>query len=212
MRCSTVVLSATLMFLLGLSPSARADLIPWAYNWSRSPDVIHADSPGTGYITLTDESLKNAVGDSDIVATNLHVFSTATASSPDRFTAKAYKLNLLLVDTTSGASGTLVFTGQFDGTLTATSANIANKFTGMITQSIVLGGNLYTATISSYVSPGPPGASNSGSISAHAQVSVQAAFVVPEPNSLVLAGLAVSGLALFLGRRDLRRRMLRYLI
>jgi hypothetical protein len=205
MRNSTAAFGVALAFLLGVSSSARADLIPWAYNWSRSPAVVHADSPGTGYITLTDESQKSAVGDTDIVATNLHVFSTATASNPDRFTAKSYTLSLTLTDTSSSASGTMVFTGQFDGTLTATSANITNTFTGKLTQSFILGGNLYTATISSYVSPGPPGASNSGSIGAHVEVRVQAAFVVPEPSGFILAGLALPGAAILLLRWGPRR-------
>jgi hypothetical protein len=206
MRCSTAAFGAALAFLTVVSPSARADLIPWAYSWSNSPDVVHANSPGTGYITLTDESLKDAVGDSDIVATNLHVFSTAPDTNPDRFTAKAYTLTLQLVDTSSGASGTFVFTGQFDGTLTATSANIKNTFTGTLTQSLVLGGNLYTVTMGSYTSPGPPGESNSGSISAHALVSVQpAAFVLPEPSGFLLAGTAVPCVGLLLWRRGPRR-------
>ena len=76
--------------LFALPPSVRADLIPWTYNWSRSPTDILADAPGTGYISLTDESLRTAVGNSDIVATNLHTFSTATDANPDVFTARPY--------------------------------------------------------------------------------------------------------------------------
>jgi len=186
---------------------ARADLIPWAYNWSRSPDKIGADSPGTGYITLTDESLKTAVGSSDIVATNIHVFSTASPNTPDRFTAKPYTLSLYLLDQTSGAFTTLSFSGHFDGTLTATSANISNTFTGQLTQNVVLGANLYTTTIGAYTSPGPPGASNSGSISAHAEVTVQPMPIIatPEPSTLALSGLALPCLGIVLWRRGILR-------
>src|SRR5262249_61159315 len=106
--------------------SVRADLIPWMYNWSRSPSVINADSPGTGHIPLTDETLKSAVGDTDIVATNLRTFSTATKAHPDTFTAKAYSLSLFLFDSGSGQSTTFTFTGKLDGTLTASSANLKN--------------------------------------------------------------------------------------
>jgi hypothetical protein len=111
----------------------------------------------------------------------------------------------MLVDTSSGASGTLAFTGQFDGTLTAASSNIANTFTGKLTQSIVLGGNLYTVTMGSFTPPRPPGENNSGSINAHASVSVQTAFVTPEPGGFVLAGIAVPFLSIALWRRGPRR-------
>src|SRR5204862_3058902 len=71
MRVSPLTLAGVaLTFLLVGHQTARADFIPWNYNWSRSPSEIHADAPGTGHIALTDESLKTAVGSSDIVATN----------------------------------------------------------------------------------------------------------------------------------------------
>src|SRR5262245_56434838 len=86
------VFGIALLTLLAGAPRARADQILWNYNWSRSPGVLQADAPGTGYITLTDESLKSAIGDSDIVATNLRTYSTATDANPDVFTAKPYTL------------------------------------------------------------------------------------------------------------------------
>ena len=68
-----------LALLFALPTSGRADLIAWSYNWSRSPSEIHADAPGTGKITLTDESQHNAVGDSDVVATNIRTFQRCAA-------------------------------------------------------------------------------------------------------------------------------------
>lgn len=194
-----------LVLLLTPVSSARGDLIPWMYNWSRSPTEILADAPGTGRITLTDESLKSAVGDSDIVATNLRTFSTATAANPDTFTAKAYSLNLYLYDVESGASTTLSFTGQIDGRLTAQSSLLRNTFTGATTQQVVLGANRYVATIGPYTPPGPPNSSNSGSISAHATITVEAIVQVPEPATLGLSGLGV--LMLAVARWRVRRRV-----
>jgi hypothetical protein len=166
--------------------SARADLIHWSYNWSASPADIHADAPGTGYITLTNESNQKVAGDSDIVATNLQVHSTATIDHPDFFTAKPYTLTLALTDQASNQSGTLTFTGQLTGTATAGNSLIGNAFTGMTTQQLVLGNDRYTVTISSYTPPGPPGTVNSGSIGAHANVTVeQIIHTLPEPSSLV---------------------------
>jgi hypothetical protein len=196
------VFGIALLTLLAGAPRARADQILWNYNWSRSPGVLQADAPGTGYITLTDESLKSAIGDSDIVATNLRTYSTATDANPDVFTAKPYTLSLFLQDAASGVSGTLTFTGLFDGTLTALSANIKNTFTGQTTQTLVLGDNQYTATLGSYAPPGPSTSSNAGSISAHAIVTVDSLVQdVPEPNSLALALLAAPAVFVFWRRR-----------
>jgi hypothetical protein len=206
MKVSPLTLAGVALALL-LAPiqTARADFIPWMYNWSRSPADIHADAPGTGYITLTDESLKTAVGDTDIVATNLRTFSTATRGHPDVFTAKGYTLGLFLQDVASGQSTTLTFTGQIDGTLSATSANLKNTFTGLTTQTVVLGDNRYTVTIGPYSPPGIPGAANAGSIAAHASVVVES---LPEPGSLALSGMAafVLGLARWQARRRRRAR------
>jgi hypothetical protein len=198
---------ALALLLVPIQP-ARADPIAWMYNWSRSPAEIHADTPGTGFITLTDESLKNAIGNSDIVATNLRTFSTATTANPDVFTASPYSLSLFLQDVQSGQSTTLTFTGHIDGTLTALSSNLKNTFTGMTTQSVVLGSNRYTVTIGPYTPPGIPGSANAGSISAHASVIVTPIQNLPEPGALVLGGLGsiILGMARWRTRRRQRAR------
>ena len=197
----------SLALLLAFVPKAHADLIPWAYNWSRSPSDIQADSPGTGHISLSDESIHSAIGDSDIVATNLKTFSTATAANPDIFTAKSYATTLTLTDLTSGTTGSLTFTGLLNGQLTASSSNIGNTYTGLTTQQLILGNTVFTATIGSYTPPGPPDATNLGSIGAHTTVTVSHITPVefmPEPGTMTLSLL---GLAAFgIGRRWLPRR------
>ena len=197
----------SLALLLAFVPKAHADLIPWAYNWSRSPADIHADSPGTGYIALSDESQHSAIGNSDIVATNLKTFSTATVANPDIFTAKSYAVTLTLTDLTSGTTGSLTFTGVLSGQLTASSSLITNAYTGLTTQQLVLGNTVFTVSIGSYTPPGPPDASNLGSIGAHTTVTVSHITPVefmPEPGTLTLSllGLAAVGV----GRRWLPRR------
>jgi hypothetical protein len=197
---------AVLALLLTAGGNLHAEFIHWNYNWSRSPDVVHADSPGTGYIALTDESQHSAIGNSDIVATNLRTYSTAPPSAPDRFTNKNYTLNLFLVDQASGKSTTLTFTGILSGTVSSNSSNIKNQFTGQTTQTVALGNNLYTATIGPYAPPSPPGAVNSGSISAHAEVTVQAIIAnLPEPSSLVLSSLGMCLLGVGWWRQQQRR-------
>lgn len=196
----------SLALLLALVPKAHADLIPWAYSWSRSPTDILANAPGTGYIALTDEKQGTAVGSSDIVATNLKTVSTATAANPDVFTAKSYALTLTLTDLTSGTSGTLTFNGLINGTLSSANSNLSNSFTGQTTQQLVLGNSIYTTIIGAYTPPGPPDSNNLGSIGAHADVTVSHVIVesVPEPGTLALSllGLAAVGA----GRRWLPRR------
>jgi PEP-CTERM motif len=196
----------TLAGLLFAGATARADLIPWTYNWTPSAPAIFANSPGTGKITMTNEPLGAAVGTSDIVATNLKVFSSADPAKPDTFSNAKYTLTLTLTDTDSKASGTLAFTGEFNGTISSMNSNVTNTFTSAVTQSIVLGKNLYKVTIGQFTPPAPPGATNSGSISA---TTMPKALVTvtknPEPSTVLMAGLGLSFVGLVSWRK--RRRV-----
>jgi len=206
MRYLKPCLAAALLFVALVPAMSRADYVEWKYNWTRSPEYVYSDAPGTGYIHLTDEPLRLAAGESDIVATNIKVYSTASPSNPDKFTNKAYTLTLFLLDLESGFGGTLSFSGLFNGTISKLSSNIDNTFTGDETQEILLGRNLYTVTIGPYTPPGPPTATNSGAVSAHANVSVRTIAKAPEPSTLVLATMGVSILSAAWWRR--RRKKL----
>lgn len=204
MRYSPVAIGAAALLLLGVS-DVHAELIQWSYNWSRSPAEVHSSNHGgAGFISLTDEGMKLATGNSYLVATNLQAHSTATNKDPDVFVNKAYSLNLFLQDKNSGASGTLTFNGEFNGTLVADNSNITNTFTGKATQSIALGDHLFTVTIGPYSAPGPTGAVNLGSIAARAEVTVSTIFHLPEPSTFLLASLG--GCALFMARRRREQR------
>src|SRR4051812_27635213 len=107
MRHAPVLTLAAYVALLAAAPPARAAYVPWKYNWSRNPDTIYSDTSATSYVTLTDEPLRKAAGSSDIVATNLHVFSDADPNTPATFTNKSYTLTLFLLDVDSNKSTNL---------------------------------------------------------------------------------------------------------
>jgi hypothetical protein len=207
--------AAALVVVLTLAPAARADWIAWTYSWSNSPQTILADNPaGGGKITLSNQPTQSAVGDSDIVATNIRTYSTAAPGAPDKFTNKPYTLTLTLTDGASNQSGTAVFTGVFNGTLTAASSNIANAFTSATTAVLDLGNNQYTINLTAYTPPGPTGSVNAGGIGAHATVVVSPIHVVeqtPEPTALLLAAFGIPLAALRFGRSRLAPRPARTL-
>jgi hypothetical protein len=154
---------------------------------------------------LTFEALSHADGPSDVVATNIRMFSSAPRTTPDAITNGSYSLTLNLVDSASGESGSVTFTGMLNGTFSTTSANVTNAFTGPTSQQLTLGGHLYTITIGPYAPPGPPGAANAGTISAHVDVGDSGGGSggdSPEPSTLVLSGLGLS----FLGVASWRKR------
>jgi hypothetical protein len=197
--------SLSLLVIAGLQ--ARADFIGYDYSWSPSSLVVAADSGGTGGINMTFQPLQHADGMSDVVATNIRTFSSAPVSSPDTVTNGTYSLTLNLTDSASNASGQVTFTGVFNGSMSATSANVSNQFTGQTTQTLTLGGHTYTITIGPFAPPGPPSASNAGTISAHVAVDGSGGGGgggdnQPEPSTLVLSGLG----AAFLGLVSWRKR------
>lgn len=203
MKRSTTLLAAfaTLLFTV----AAQAAGGEWGYSVDRDRPAVEADVPGTGGITMTNELFRTARGDSDIVMTALNTFSSATFDKPDTFTNAQYALTLTLTDMASGVTGSLVWTGQFNGVLSRSFATISNEFTGMEEQSIKLGDNIYRVVIGPYVPPPIPGASNNGSIGARVYVTEGdngGTIDTPEPSTMILAGLGAS----FLGLGSLRKR------
>jgi hypothetical protein len=119
-----------------------------------------------------------------------------------------YTLSLELVDDFAGprqSSGHLAFTGVIGGTMTPTTADLTNTFTGETTKSLWLNGNAYTVTVGPFVAPSPPGPLQrwDGRIGAHVEVRPKES---PEPTGLALAGLGASLLGGAAWRAWRRRR------
>jgi hypothetical protein len=206
-RCFTISSCLASLVLLNSAVCARADFVPWTYNFGRSPVAVPADKGGTGGLTLTDEQTHQADGTSDIVATNIRAFSSATRNQPDTFTNSPYTLSLFLKDNASGQSTTLIFHGVFNGTISATSANVTTRFTAPLVETVKLGTNTYTVNLGNYAPPGPPDASNAGSISAHVAVNETTPpstggsggpgpAQAPEPSTLLLSCLGLSSIGM----------------
>jgi hypothetical protein len=100
------------------------------------------------------------------------------------------------------------FTGKLGGTFSANNSNVTNKFTGATTLSWTdpKTGDTFMASLNSYTPPGPPSASNAGSISAHVSVTPGTGHTsggAPEPSTLVLSclGLGFAGFSTWRKRR-----------
>lgn len=192
----------------------RADFVPWSYNWEPSALVIKAGGAATGGLDLTDEPLKHADGTSDIVVSNIRAFSSATRGVPDIFNHAATSFTLLLSDESSKKTATLTFSGFFNGTISATSANVHFIATAPLVRTVKLGANTYTVNLGSYSPPGPPAASNAGSISANVAVNEithgggggGGTQHAPEPSTLLLSCLGLSSLGLAGWRKWWQRR------
>ncbi|HYT87454.1 MAG TPA: PEP-CTERM sorting domain-containing protein [Gemmataceae bacterium] len=194
---------AAVPVLLTLGTQARAEPITWSYSWSSDPSVVTSDDGSLGKITMLPSVGGPINGSKDsgdgIMAVGLDASGTGT------FTNRGYNLTLHLTDEASHTSGDLTFAGALSGTL---ASGFTNNFLGDVVKPLPLGGNLYTVAIGLFVPPAPgvPGRIGAN-VTVNGPGDVLLANDVPEPASLLLAGLALSALAARF-RRPLRARPL----
>ncbi|MFO0880642.1 MAG: PEP-CTERM sorting domain-containing protein [Gemmataceae bacterium] len=205
------MMRAQLMRLLALTAvmftasQAGAAPIKWGYDWSATPFV----TAGSGKVTFSDESYRQAAGNSFVVAAQLQTVSSASYLTPDTFGPGDgnYSLSVWLKDIDSGLSGTLTFTGKLQGQFSQLNSLVSNTFNSPTVQSILLGYTTFIVRLDSYTPPGPSNQLNLGSIGATVEVSsLKPAQNTPEPSSMALAGLGLGAAGLAAWRRRRQQR------
>lgn len=208
-----VIKVLTLCAVLGLTvggSTAQASPAEWSYNWQTNTSQIFAGEVGVGSgVTVSDELGATAAGSSDIVATNLTVFSDAPRDTPAILDARGnFTLRMELTDAASTQKTTLSFNLKLTGPISEDSADIDLAFLSPLQQTVVLGENEYTVEIGPYSPPGPPSADNSGSIAAHVEVREAPPIEeAPEPSTMVLSGIGLSLIGLGALRTRRKRRI-----
>jgi hypothetical protein len=223
---ATRIVIAVLVALATTASQVHADYLNWTY--TANPNVpgiaVNAKSP-TGGATVTLTDFNNPQAGASKIPVIAYVTSTAATTpvsfGPSSDVPPTYKLALKITDSTTHDSGTLNFTGSIAGSLTATTSSLVNTLTPVTSKSLTLDGHTYTVTIRSVALAAP----TSPQQDIFATVSVSNASTggggqngggghpgvqgVPEPTSLLLAGLSVSLFGLANHWRSLRSRVRR---
>jgi hypothetical protein len=200
-----ILLGAACVVALVGATSAQAAFVPWTYNWEPSAPFVTSTN-GLGRLYLTDEPLGKAVGASDVVVTNLRTSATSPPGTFDLFNHTPFSATVTITDLNSGKVGSLTWHGYFQGNITSGSANVWDVLTSPIAQSITLGQDTFHVSVGRYSPPGPPGITNSGSISGKVTITTAAPAHAPEPSGALLACLGGSCLSLASWRKWRRGR------
>jgi hypothetical protein len=216
----SLLFAAALAATLAAAAQSRADSISTAfwYNWTRNPisiGTVQQSNPGqagTGGINLLDlnSNAIQAQGETGTPAADVQVISSATSSNKDVIPVGGgkYTLTLTLSDQNPASNtpgthiGTVSFTGQLQGNVTADSSNLTNSIlsstdatgthTGQNWAQIQIGNTLFTVTYSGFAEPGPSNEHTFGAISFHITQQPAVTGKSPEPSSVVLGCLGLT--------------------
>jgi hypothetical protein len=189
-----------------LASPARADFVTWSYSTLPANPSVTSNSGASSAVNFYGENNVLVAGNSNIVLAGLTTTSSANPKSPALFTNRFWAVDLQITDTASGNTFDFLFGGKLNGQLSSASSTFTNTFIGMMTESATIGNNVYTVTLTDFSPPGPPSASNRGSIGAYVSVVQGSGGTIqgdraPEPSTLVLAGLGLAGLGAARWRR-----------
>jgi hypothetical protein len=189
-----------------LAAPLRADFVRYSYSSIPAAPSVTSNSSSSSAVNFNGENNVLAFGNSDIVLAGLTTTSTASPTNPATFTNRFWAVDLEITDYTSGDSYNFLFGGQLNGQLSNASSTFTNTFIGLTSESATIGNNVFTVTLTTFSPPGPPTASNTGSIGAYVSVVQKAGGTIqgdtaPEPSTLVLAGLGLAGFAVARWRR-----------
>jgi hypothetical protein len=208
-RFSTLFLVSGITLLVASTVQAGPGFI---YDWGPpGGDTVVGSDHGAYNLNIADEGKVAAGGSTDVIATELSL--SAPAGSPqgtDAFTAKSFKLGVQIQD--GAATGTLFFNVKFTTLVTAntTNTNPADvSITPVTTSTMVVNGDKYTITPTTFAFPGPLSSHKNGSIQFHINEQVGSGGGPtppndsPEPSTMLLAGIgsAVAGLMRWKKRR-----------
>jgi hypothetical protein len=198
MNAREVALGAILLALV--CPSfVQADPIGFSYDFL-TPNSVTGDQGNLGVVAFSTTAGGQATAGATLTAASLTAVTSANSSNPDTFSGEGYTLSLQLTDSSSGKSGTLTFNGQLFGSLTASAANITTSFSPTSKQ-ILLGDDLYTVSVGPLVPPTVSNPTVVGTLYATVAAQSEGQIIVsvpepsPEPTSLMLAALGVTGFA-----------------
>jgi len=219
-RPSVTLFTAALAALVLTGTSARAGSIQWRYNITPLgvDSNLHVESdnnPGT-YLKLTNEPRVDDTpkpyaiggGTSNVVLTNIDVFSDAPLATPDQFSNNVVTFRLTLSDVDALENGlpnpttNVDFQVNFIGTASELSSDIDAIPVGQTEYVFQLGNNMYTVKLGKYSPPGPPDADLTGSLSARIETQPIDIQKAPEPSTMVLSCVGLS----FLGLTSWRKR------
>jgi MYXO-CTERM domain-containing protein len=205
MRCPCRLFSVVLLSLGLFAGAAHAAALPWTYQWTPSTTQVFSSGSPTTFVVLTPESPGTAFGNATITALSLESFSNAAAATPAVFNNVPFGVTMNIKDLSNGLTGALSFNGTVSGTLSSAQSNLFVNFGGPPTQTLNLGTDSFTVKLST-ASPGAPGSNILGSVSA--AVKDGGVSSTPEPSTLALAGLGLTGLGIGWLKRRRRRSAL----